>query len=247
MQESNYISTEPSSSFKQNRALLSPIDFIPAQRRGSDSDISEETSMKISNRDSVESVEILTITPKLPFQVTHSSFNARSPNSPFRCRICLDASNWEDMISPCLCKGSVKYVHKQCLEQWIRYSQKTPGSKNICELCHTEIALKIENATIEADYEFFRDFKLIIPIVVGCIIIAGLIWWIITHAQKYGVDYIMIILLIVICFVFMVFLSIIAVILKTKIMKILSSTAVSRGQSSRDVTDFEPSTSRINI
>ena len=32
------------------------------------------------------------------------------------CRICLDSENNQDLISPCLCKGSQKYVHQTCLQ-----------------------------------------------------------------------------------------------------------------------------------
>ena len=34
------------------------------------------------------------------------------------------------MISPCICNGSLKYVHQGCLQQWI----KSADTKS-CELC----------------------------------------------------------------------------------------------------------------
>ena len=37
------------------------------------------------------------------------------------CRICLEEDNDDDrssMIAPCLCKGSSKWVHRHCLDQW---------------------------------------------------------------------------------------------------------------------------------
>lgn len=33
------------------------------------------------------------------------------------CRICLDAGE-EDLIAPCHCKGTQKYVHRSCLDNW---------------------------------------------------------------------------------------------------------------------------------
>lgn len=54
-----------------------------------------------------------------------------------QCRICF--SNEEEqgnrLFSPCLCKGSVKYVHQECLNQW---RTSSPGTKTFyeCELCH---------------------------------------------------------------------------------------------------------------
>eukprot|EP00736_Rhodelphis_marinus_P002835 Rmarinus@m.3231 len=34
------------------------------------------------------------------------------------CRICFDDGTVEDLISPCGCKGSQKYIHRSCLEKW---------------------------------------------------------------------------------------------------------------------------------
>lgn len=34
-----------------------------------------------------------------------------------QCRICLD-SGGEDLIAPCHCKGTQKYVHRSCLDSW---------------------------------------------------------------------------------------------------------------------------------
>ncbi|XP_078437833.1 RING/FYVE/PHD zinc finger superfamily protein [Wolffia australiana] len=34
-----------------------------------------------------------------------------------QCRICLD-SEGEDLIAPCNCKGTQKYVHRSCLDSW---------------------------------------------------------------------------------------------------------------------------------
>uniref|UniRef100_A0A182XQ90 RING-CH-type domain-containing protein n=1 Tax=Anopheles quadriannulatus TaxID=34691 RepID=A0A182XQ90_ANOQN len=46
------------------------------------------------------------------------------------CRICQGSSDEISMISPCLCKGSMKYVHLECLELWLNRSGLTR-----CELC----------------------------------------------------------------------------------------------------------------
>lgn len=63
-----------------------------------------------------------------------------------RCRYCLSNENetlqqdfidrgellTNDLISPCLCSGSAKYVHKSCLEKWL-----TMKNTNECEVCKT--------------------------------------------------------------------------------------------------------------
>lgn len=48
----------------------------------------------------------------------------------FVCRICHNGENPERLVSPCLCKGSLTYVHIYCLERWISTSRCTT-----CELC----------------------------------------------------------------------------------------------------------------
>ena len=47
------------------------------------------------------------------------------------CRICHCESEIDaPLISPCVCSGSLKYVHQACLQQWI----KSANTKS-CELC----------------------------------------------------------------------------------------------------------------
>ena len=48
------------------------------------------------------------------------------------CRICYTGNEEADspLITPCRCAGSLKYVHQDCLEQWIKVSKRKS-----CELC----------------------------------------------------------------------------------------------------------------
>ncbi|CAO1310169.1 unnamed protein product [Diamesa tonsa] len=46
------------------------------------------------------------------------------------CRICHENDNINPLLTPCYCSGSLKYVHQQCLQQWLTCSQT-----NSCELC----------------------------------------------------------------------------------------------------------------
>jgi len=43
------------------------------------------------------------------------------------CRICLQEGSLEDsdLIEPCSCKGSLRFVHQHCLAQWIRCAPLT--------------------------------------------------------------------------------------------------------------------------
>lgn len=49
------------------------------------------------------------------------------------CRICRgEATSSEPLFYPCKCSGSIKYVHQDCLMEWLSHSQKKH-----CELCKT--------------------------------------------------------------------------------------------------------------
>ena len=56
------------------------------------------------------------------------------------CRICYGNCNpfngMSDLISPCACKGSVKYVHGTCLKIW-RYKNNVFKELKTCEQCKT--------------------------------------------------------------------------------------------------------------
>eukprot|EP00820_Chromera_velia_P028378 Cvel_11634.t1-p1 / transcript=Cvel_11634.t1 / gene=Cvel_11634 / organism=Chromera_velia_CCMP2878 / gene_product=E3 ubiquitin-protein ligase MARCH7, putative / transcript_product=E3 ubiquitin-protein ligase MARCH7, putative / location=Cvel_scaffold737:888-1744(-) / protein_length=58 / sequence_SO=supercontig / SO=protein_coding / is_pseudo=false len=53
-------------------------------------------------------------------------------DGPPICRVCQDGDG--ELIVPCDCKGSVKYVHRQCLDKW-RSSGVNPMSLTRCEIC----------------------------------------------------------------------------------------------------------------
>ncbi|KAF2681711.1 hypothetical protein K458DRAFT_78046 [Lentithecium fluviatile CBS 122367] len=49
------------------------------------------------------------------------------------CRICRgESTEQEPLFYPCKCSGSIKYVHQECLMEWLSHSQK-----KYCELCKT--------------------------------------------------------------------------------------------------------------
>lgn len=59
--------------------------------------------------------------------------DAISQADPDTCRICRgEGSAEEPLFYPCKCSGSIKYVHQDCLMEWLSHSQKKH-----CELCKT--------------------------------------------------------------------------------------------------------------
>ncbi len=56
----------------------------------------------------------------------------------YTCRFCFEESdNVNDFIVPCLCTGSSKYIHRQCLDRW---RSEDPDGINFhrCGTCHFE-------------------------------------------------------------------------------------------------------------
>ncbi|CAH8593628.1 unnamed protein product [Schistosoma turkestanicum] len=52
------------------------------------------------------------------------------------CRVCrCEGTASKPLFHPCLCTGSIKYVHQDCLVRWLEYSKR-----NTCELCNHRFA-----------------------------------------------------------------------------------------------------------
>lgn len=53
------------------------------------------------------------------------------------CRICYETTNQEEILHPCLCKGTAKYIHRTCLNQW-RSLSTNPRANTHCSECQFE-------------------------------------------------------------------------------------------------------------
>lgn len=52
------------------------------------------------------------------------------------CRVCQCGSEGsEELLSPCLCKGSVRWVHRVCLDEWRGVGGRPARRATSCELC----------------------------------------------------------------------------------------------------------------
>lgn len=67
----------------------------------------------------------------------HPLFDFDEQGDVFVCRICLDEENTPgNMIAPCRCSGTAKFIHTYCLDEWRRTSQN-PNAATECLICHT--------------------------------------------------------------------------------------------------------------
>ncbi|KAF2232178.1 hypothetical protein EV356DRAFT_470512, partial [Viridothelium virens] len=68
-----------------------------------------------------------------PAYATNAPKDEKSSEDPDTCRICRgEGTDDEPLFYPCKCSGSIKFVHQDCLMEWLSHSHKKH-----CELCKT--------------------------------------------------------------------------------------------------------------
>jgi hypothetical protein len=98
-----------------------------------------------------------------PIHANGISGNATDPRgaSPHEevpaCRVChCEGDDLAPLFYPCKCDGSIKYVHQECLLQWLKIKNQRLGSAR-CELCGELFGFKVEGQTQRLSLiEFFR-------------------------------------------------------------------------------------------
>lgn len=91
----------------------------------------------------------------------------RTSNSKI-CRICLSESNDREnpLMSPCLCSGSLKFVHFKCLQTWVQsrlHLDRKNGIVSIeweglaCELCKGSLPLSFKHENSHYDLLQLRE------------------------------------------------------------------------------------------
>jgi len=66
------------------------------------------------------------------------------------CRICHDCGDSEEaglLISPCLCDGSMRWVHQNCLDQWRVQKISLTGRESACELCGFRYRFELQHSS----------------------------------------------------------------------------------------------------
>ena len=64
---------------------------------------------------------------------------------PTSCRICSDEDIISNLISPCKCKGSSKYVHRECLDLWRNRDGVNSKNFNQCYICNFKYGIEKQN------------------------------------------------------------------------------------------------------
>tara|TARA_B100001142_G_scaffold240336_2_gene239154 strand:+ start:1354 stop:2388 length:1035 start_codon:yes stop_codon:yes gene_type:complete len=59
------------------------------------------------------------------------------------CRICYEGEKHNnELIHPCLCKGTQKYIHIKCIQEWRHVNLNNPEKRDYCEICKYHYAIK---------------------------------------------------------------------------------------------------------
>ena len=132
--------------FDLNKLMLksgkSRISFSPRQERNNEN--SNINILKIKEKEDLNNITFnyAKTQKEIPKNISSQFklFNNESKiyellNLKKICRICLEIGNKNNpLISPCLCEGSIKYVHQSCLKKWLIKSKIRPELSR-CEIC----------------------------------------------------------------------------------------------------------------
>ncbi|CAN6884710.1 unnamed protein product [Brassica oleracea] len=78
-----------------------------------------------------------------------------STSSPC-CRICLENDRGDELISPCMCKGTQKFVHLSCLDLWRSLSDGGFAFSN-CTTCNAQFHLPEVEQPFDDDSNSWRQ------------------------------------------------------------------------------------------
>ena len=74
------------------------------------------------------------------------------------CRYCFEGEiNDDELISPCLCKGTQKYIHLKCLQNWRSINKDNPEKRDFCEICKYHYVVK--NIDYVLKYQISSDIS----------------------------------------------------------------------------------------
>ncbi|XP_077988421.1 E3 ubiquitin-protein ligase MARCHF3-like [Glandiceps talaboti] len=81
--------------------------------------------------------------PSMKACLSLTSFSTVLSDGPI-CRICHEGDKYgEELISPCHCTGTMRYLHRGCIEHWLATANTTT-----CELCHYEFRTRKKSQPI---------------------------------------------------------------------------------------------------
>tara|TARA_B110000902_G_C14271131_1_gene573198 strand:- start:1157 stop:1942 length:786 start_codon:yes stop_codon:yes gene_type:complete len=84
--------------------------------------------------------------------------NISEENYDYNCRICLEEDLQDNLIAPCDCSGTQKYIHTECLNKW-RLVNLDNEKYSSCEICKRDFIIINNFETETIIYEFSKTLK----------------------------------------------------------------------------------------
>ena len=69
----------------------------------------------------------------------------------YQCRICLQDDTMENLITPCNCIGTQKYVHSNCLALWRRQFERMHIHRVRCQICKGDYTVPVSGYIVRPD------------------------------------------------------------------------------------------------
>jgi E3 ubiquitin-protein ligase DOA10 len=77
-----------------------------------------------------------------------ANHNEDQNESTIECRCCKEPDYRHNLMSPCACSGSLKYIHRNCLRQWMEMSSDS-RTCNICKTKYNVQVIKVAKSCLE--------------------------------------------------------------------------------------------------
>lgn len=87
------------------------------------------------------------------------------------CRICLENNSEEELISICGCKGSIKYVHKSCIESWINSFPPNHINHLKCQLCKDHYNFDVLDVNTQIHYNDVNRYYCLLLMIIYFLIL----------------------------------------------------------------------------
>jgi hypothetical protein len=102
----------------------------------------------------------------------------QEPQEEAVCRVChCEGEDSNPLYYPCKCDGSIKYVHQECLMQWLKIKHQHLGSAK-CELCGEAFRFKLGGGGIIPRLEFTEFLKGLAGVIKRYVVVAaGVLFW----------------------------------------------------------------------
>ena len=67
-----------------------------------------------------------------------------------QCRFCLEIDE-QALISPCKCRGSVKYIHAECRRKWVIVNDTIQEDRLLCSICKAPLYENLETLFVQPE------------------------------------------------------------------------------------------------